>query len=138
MADSIVIDQSLSGSLLDPGEECEDRTGVAWLNIWVDEDHDMRVRLYNMGPENIVIHARLVEPVGENVPRNLVQEDPLVHNGSLNQTEIRLDTDDVIDSEYTLIIKVYNTTGLNLTNENIIIITRRSIELSLEEEYYYH
>ena len=104
MADSIVIDQSLSGSLLDPGEECEDRTGVAWLNIWVDEDHDMRVRLYNMGPENIVIHARLVEPVGENVPRDLVQEDPLVHNGSLNQTEIRLDTDDVIDSEYTLII----------------------------------
>ena len=118
MADSIAIDQSLSGSLLDPGEECEDRTGVAWLNIWVDEDHDMRVRLYNMGPENIVIHARLVEPVVENAAKDAVQEDPLVLNGSLNQTEIRLDTDDVLDSEYTLVIKVYNTTGLNLTNEN--------------------
>ena len=93
MADSIAIDQSLSGTLLDPGEECEDRTGVAWLNIWVDEDHDMRVRLYNMGPENIVIHARLVEPVVENVAKDIVQEDPLVLNGSLNQTEIRLDTD---------------------------------------------
>ncbi|MEC9119103.1 MAG: hypothetical protein VX854_06165, partial [Candidatus Thermoplasmatota archaeon] len=118
MADSIAIDQSLSGTLFDPGEECEDRTGVAWLNIWVDEDHDMRVRLYNMGPENIVIHARLVEPVVENVARDIVQEDPLVLNGSLNQTEIRLDTDEVLDSEYTLVVKVYNTTGLNLTNEN--------------------
>ena len=118
MADSIAIDQSLSGSLLDPGEECEDRTGVAWLNIWVDEDHDMRVRLYNMGPENIVIHARLVEPVVENAAKDVVQEDPLVLNGSLNQTEIKLDTDNVLDSEYTLVIKVYNTTGLNLTNEN--------------------
>ena len=118
MADSIAIDQSLSGSLLDPGEECEDRTGVAWLNIWVDEDHDMRVRLYNMGPENIVIHARLVEPVVENAAKDAVQEDPLVLNGSLNQTEIKLDTDNVLDSEYTLVIKVYNTTGLNLTNEN--------------------
>ena len=51
-----------------------------------------------MGPENIVIHARLVEPVGENVARDIVQENPLKLNGSLNQTEIRLDTDDVIDS----------------------------------------
>ena len=118
MADSIVVDQSLSGTFLDPGEECEDRTGVAWLNIWVDEDHDMRVRLYNMGPENIVIHARLVEPIGDNMPRDLVQEDPLILNGSLNQTEIRLDTEDVPDSEYTLIIKVYNTTGLEITDEN--------------------
>ena len=66
MADSIAIDQALSGTTLDPGEECEDRTGVAWLNIWVGEDHDMRIRLYNMGPENIVIHARLVNPVDPN------------------------------------------------------------------------
>ena len=119
MADSIAIDQALSGTTLDPGEECEDRTGVAWLNIWVGEDHDMRIRLYNMGPENIVIHARLVNPVDPNAARDLsLQEDPLVVNGTLNQTEIRLDTHLVNDSEYTLVVKVYNTTGLNLTNDN--------------------
>lgn len=119
MADSIAIDQALSGTTLDPGEECEDRTGVAWLNIWVGEDHDMRIRLYNMGPENIVIHARLVNPVDPNAARDLSpQEDPLVVNGTLNQTEIRLDTHLVNDSEYTLVVKVYNTTGLNLTNDN--------------------
>jgi len=118
MADSIAIDQALSGTIVDPGIECEDRTGVAWLNIWVGEDHDMRVRLYNMGPENIVIHARLVAPIDENMGKNSIQEDPLVLNGTLNQTEIRLDTHDVADSEYTLVIKVYNTTGFNLTNDN--------------------
>ena len=37
MPDSISIDQSLSGTFLDPGEECVDRTGVAWLNIWEGE-----------------------------------------------------------------------------------------------------
>ena len=73
MADSIAVDQALSGTLLDPGEECEDRTGVAWLNIWVDEDHDMRIRLYNMGPENIVIHARLLEPIDDNIGRDTVR-----------------------------------------------------------------
>lgn len=119
MADSIAIDQALSGTTLDPGQECEDRTGVAWLNIWVGEDHDMRIRLYNMGPENIVIHARLVNPIDPNAARDLSpQEDPLVVNGTLNQTEIRLDTHLVNDSEYTLVVKVYNTTGLNLTNDN--------------------
>lgn len=119
LADSIAIDQALSGTTLDPGQECEDRTGVAWLNIWVGEDHDMRIRLYNMGPENIVIHARLVNPIDPNAARDLSpQEDPLVVNGTLNQTEIRLDTHLVNDSEYTLVVKVYNTTGLNLTNDN--------------------
>ena len=119
MADSIAVDQALSGTTLDPGQECEDRTGVAWLNIWVGEDHDMRIRLYNMGPENIVIHARLINPIDPNAARDLIpQEDPLVVNGTLNQTEIRLDTHHVNDSEYTLVVKVYNTTGLNLTNDN--------------------
>ncbi|MBI32012.1 MAG: hypothetical protein CMB72_05485 [Euryarchaeota archaeon] len=119
MADSIAVDQALSGTTLDPGQECEDRTGVAWLNIWVGEDHDMRIRLYNMGPENIVIHARLINPIDPNAARDLSpQEDPLVVNGTLNQTEIRLDTHHVNDSEYTLVVKVYNTTGLNLTNDN--------------------
>ena len=119
MADSIAVDQALSGTTLDPGQECEDRTGVAWLNIWVGEDHDMRIRLYNMGPENIVIHARLINPIDPNAARDLnPQEDPLVVNGTLNQTEIRLDTHHVNDSEYTLVVKVYNTTGLNLTNDN--------------------
>ena len=65
----------------------------------------MRIRLYNMGPENIVIHARLVNPIDPNAARDLSpQEDPLVVNGTLNQTEIRLDTHLVNDSEYTLVV----------------------------------
>lgn len=134
MADSIAVDQALSGTLLDPGEECEDRTGVAWLNIWVGEDHDMRIRLYNMGPENIVIHARLVEPIGDNIGRDTVREDPLILNGSLNQTEIRLDTHEVPDSEYTLIIKVYNTTGFNLTNDNQTALIGEKAALDAERQ----
>ncbi|MBA46065.1 MAG: hypothetical protein CMB31_05710 [Euryarchaeota archaeon] len=134
MADSIAVDQALSGTLLDPGEECEDRTGVAWLNIWVGEDHDMRIRLYNMGPENIVIHARLVEPIGDNIGRDTVREDPLILNGSLNQTEIRLDTHEVPDSEYTQIIKVYNTTGFNLTNDNQTALIGEKAALDAERQ----
>jgi len=131
--DSISVDQSLSGTFLDPGEECVDRTGVAWLNIWEGEKHDLRIRLYNIDPSNIVIQARLVDPGVDVVPRDgSVIIDPLIVNGTLNQTEIALITDDVDSGVYTLQVKVFNTTGLPVTDTNQTALIGKK-EMILEE-----
>ncbi len=133
MPDSISVDQSLSGTFLDPGEECVDRTGVAWLNIWEGEKHDLRIRLYNIDPSNIVIQARLVDPGVDVVPRDgSVIIDPLIVNGTLNQTEIALITDDVDSGVYTLQVKVFNTTGLPVTDTNQTALIGKK-EMILEE-----
>ncbi|CAI8193071.1 MAG: Uncharacterised protein [Methanobacteriota archaeon] len=133
MPDSISVDQSLSGTFLDPGEECVDRTGVAWLNIWEGEKHDLRIRLYNIDPSNIVIQARLVDPDVDVVPRDgSVIIDPLIVNGTLNQTEIALITDDVDSGVYTLQVKVFNTTDLPVTDTNQTALIGKK-EMILEE-----
>ena len=133
MPDSISIDQSLSGTFLDPGDKCVDRTGVAWLNIWEGEKHELRIRLYNIDPSNIVIQARLIEPDADIAPRDgSVVIDPLVVNGSLNQTEIALITDDVNPGVYTLRVKVYNTTDLPVTDTNQTALIGKK-EMILEE-----
>ncbi len=133
MPDSISVDQSLSGTFLDPGEKCVDRTGVAWLNIWEGEKHELRIRLYNIAPSNIVIQARLVEPDTDVAPRDgSVVIDPLIVNGSLNQTEIALITDDVDPGVYTLRVKVYNTTDLPVTSTNQTALIGKK-EMILEE-----
>ena len=133
MPDSISVDQSLSGTFLDPGEKCVDRTGVAWLNIWEGEKHELRIRLYNIAPSNIVIQARLVEPDADVAPRDgSVVIDPLIVNGSLNQTEIALITDDVNPGAYTLRVKVYNTTDLPVTSTNQTALIGKK-EMILEE-----
>tara|TARA_Y100000766_G_scaffold284788_1_gene304650 strand:- start:4124 stop:6292 length:2169 start_codon:yes stop_codon:yes gene_type:complete len=133
MPDSISIDQSLSGTFLDPGEECVDRTGVAWLNIWEGEKHELRIRLYNIDPSNIVIQARLVEPDTDPAPRDgTVVIDPLVVNGTLNQTEIALITDDVNPGVYTLRVKVFNTTDIPVTDTNQTALIGKK-EMILEE-----
>tara|TARA_B100000902_G_scaffold107254_1_gene109097 strand:- start:3930 stop:6116 length:2187 start_codon:yes stop_codon:yes gene_type:complete len=131
--DSISVDQSLSGTFLDPGEECVDRTGVAWLNIWEGEKHDLRIRLYNIAPSNIVIQARLVDSDVDVVPRDgSVIIDPLIVNGTLNQTEIALITDDVDSGVYTLQVKVFNTTDLPVTDTNQTALIGKK-EMILEE-----
>ena len=133
MPDSISIDQSLSGTFLDPGEECVDRTGVAWLNIWEGEKHELRIRLYNIDPSNIVIQARLVESDTDPAPRDgTVIIDPLVVNGTLNQTEIALITDDVNPGVYTLRVKVFNTTDIPVTDTNQTALIGKK-EMILEE-----
>ena len=37
-ADSIVVDKTLSSTPLDPGEECVDREGQVWFNIFFSAD----------------------------------------------------------------------------------------------------
>ena len=128
----ISIDQSLSGTFLDPGDECVDRTGVAWLNIWEGEKHELRIRLY-MLILNIVIQARLVEPDTDPAPRDgTVVIDPLVVNGTLNQAEIALITDDVNPGVYTLRVKVFNTTDIPVTDTNQAALIGKK-EMILEE-----
>jgi len=46
-ADSVWIDTRLSGTYLDPGEECLDSSGVVWVKVWVDDTENVRITAYN-------------------------------------------------------------------------------------------
>ncbi len=47
LADSIAIDDTLSGTLMDKSD-CVDKTGEVWLQTWVNQDQDLRVRTQNV------------------------------------------------------------------------------------------
>ncbi len=46
-ADSIAIDDTLSGTVMDKSD-CVDKTGEVWLQTWVNQDQDLRVRTQNV------------------------------------------------------------------------------------------
>ena len=49
MGTSTTWDHWMSTTVFDIGEECEDNTGVMWMNIWVDNDqHTVRIEAYNL------------------------------------------------------------------------------------------
>ena len=47
LADSIVVDDTLSGTLMDKSD-CVDKTGEVWLQTWVNQDQDLRLRTQNV------------------------------------------------------------------------------------------
>ena len=47
LADSIAIDDTLSGTLMDKSD-CVDKTGEVWLQTWVNQDQDLRLRTQNV------------------------------------------------------------------------------------------
>ncbi len=55
--DSVWIDTKLSGTYLDPGEECLDSSGVVWVKVWVDDTEDVRITAYNT-PKDAVTQIR--------------------------------------------------------------------------------
>ncbi|GIS03545.1 MAG: hypothetical protein CM15mP105_3020 [Methanobacteriota archaeon] len=48
LGDSIIIDDSLSGTPLDPND-CVDRRGEVWIKSWVQED-DLEIESHNLEP----------------------------------------------------------------------------------------
>ncbi len=75
-ADSITLDQNLSKTPLDSGEECVDREGQIWFNIFFSADeHLIEVKAYNIDSSSNILyfqienenHSHLIEgEIGEN------------------------------------------------------------------------
>ncbi len=48
---SVSIDENASNTVLDPGGECLDSSGIVWINIWVDNDDKLiKMRVNNVEP----------------------------------------------------------------------------------------
>ena len=59
-ADSIIIDKNLSKTPLDSGEECVDREGQIWFNIFFSADeHVIEVKAYNIDSSNNVVELQI-------------------------------------------------------------------------------
>ncbi len=75
-ADSITLDKNLSKTPLDSGEECVDREGQIWFNIFFSADeHLIEVKAYNIDSSSDILyfqienenHSHLIEgEIGEN------------------------------------------------------------------------
>lgn len=104
LGNSIVIDDTLSGTPLDPND-CVDKRGEVWIDTWVDHD-DLQIESHNVPPSSsaIFVYVWNASSMGtEGTPPDAVI-DSLV--GGLGDLELELNKEDLADGEYVLRILV--------------------------------
>ena len=100
LGDSIRIDDSLSGTPLDPND-CVDRRGEVWIKSWVQGD-DLEIESHNLEPSStfgILVAVWNDSSVG---PDGGVEGDPILTLGEsgMGDFSVELNSDDLIDGHY--------------------------------------
>ena len=105
LGNSIVIDDTLSGTLLDPND-CVDKRGEVWIDTWVDHG-DLQIESHNVPSSSssaIFVYIWNESSMGpdETPPDDVI--DLLM--GGLGDLELELNKEDLADGEYALRILV--------------------------------
>jgi len=100
LGDSIRIDDTLSGTPLDPND-CVDRRGEVWIKSWVQGD-DLEIESHNLEPSStfgILVAVWNDSSVG---PDGGVEGDPILTLGEsgMGDFSVELNSDDLIDGHY--------------------------------------
>ena len=100
LGDSIRIDDTLSGTPLDPND-CVDRRGEVWIKSWVQGD-DLEIESHNLEPSStfgILVAVWNDSSVG---PDGGVEGDPILTLGEsgMGDFSVELNSDDLIDGRY--------------------------------------
>ena len=100
LGDSIIIDDSLSGTPLDPND-CVDRRGEVWIKSWVQED-DLEIESHNLEPSStfgILVAVWNESPVGSD---GGIEGEPTLTVGEsgTGDLSIELNSDDLKDGRY--------------------------------------
>ena len=93
--DSVYIDTKLSGTYLDPGDECLDSSGEVWVKIWVDDSDDVHITAFNT-------------PVDVETKIRYTLFNDGIYTDANDTTEHVIETDSIPDGEYDLRIKYLN------------------------------
>ena len=100
LGDSIRIDDTLSGTPLDPND-CVDRRGEVWIKSWVQGD-DLEIESHNLEPSStfgILVAVWNDSSIG---PDGGVEGDPILTLGEsgMGDFSVELNSDDLIDGHY--------------------------------------
>ena len=99
-ADSIVVDKTLSSTPLDPGEECVDREGQVWFNIFFSaDDHLLKAESHNVDPDAQTVIGIVFEM------SNLSEQ---VHlKGGLGDQQLSFDPSELEDGHYNTTVLIW-------------------------------
>ena len=105
LGNSIAIDDTLSGTPLDPND-CVDKRGEVWIDTWVDHD-DLQIESHNVPPSSssaIFVYVWNASSMGSDATPPDAEIDLLL--GGLGDLELELNKEDLADGEYVLRIMV--------------------------------
>ena len=131
MGDSIILDEALSGTVLDPSE-CVDRRGEVWVETWVEGD-DLLIRTNNI-PES-ASSAILVWVWNETVisSQDIGESNAEIHwlIGGLGDLDSELEKEDLVDGIYNVRIEVFHS---ETDSEDWSYLSEESMSEKLEDE----
>ena len=106
---SVWLDQQISDTVVDPGGECLDSSGIIWINVWVDDvSEKIKIRVNNV--EYLDDEAKSL--------RWELDNDRMHDEGVIgNKSEGTLSYPPYIDGTYDLKVFFHNLTGVNMTNQ---------------------
>ena len=105
LGDSIAIDDTLSGTILDPND-CVDKRGEVWIDTWVDHD-DLQIESHNVpSPSSsaIFVYVWNASSMGpDETPPDAIID---LLRGGLGDLKLELSKEELSDGDYTLRIMV--------------------------------
>ena len=131
MGDSIILDEALSGTVLDPSE-CVDRRGEVWVETWVEGD-DLLIRTNNI-PESassailVLVWNETVISSQENSESNAEMYWLI---GGLGDLDSELEKEDFVDGIYNVRIEVFHS---ETDSEDWSDLSEESISEKLEDK----
>jgi hypothetical protein len=144
LGDSIMIDETLSGTPLDP-HDCIDKRGEIWIDTWVQED-DLRIVSHNVPPSSssaMLVAVWNDSAIGSEGEIEGDAEITLVVGG-VGDLNLELDKEELVDGGYRIRITVFysenNSTSWSELpseeisekgNETLLLITIKDLEIEL-------
>jgi len=99
LADSIAVDDTLSGTVMDKSD-CVDKTGEVWFQTWVNQDQDLRIRTQNIQSDSSsIIVVNLTNESGENIHSTIL--------GGVGDHSITVLHGDLEDGRFDVVMSVY-------------------------------
>ncbi len=106
LGDSIAVDETLSGTVLDPSE-CVDRRGQVWVETWVEGD-DLLIRSNNVPPSSSAIIVFVSN--GSSIPPDIGAQSETeidLFIGGLGNLDLELSKEELADGDYWIQIVVF-------------------------------
>jgi len=122
-SDSIIVDKTLSTTPFDPGDECVDRSGEVWFNVYYDVDgHVLKVISHNVDSEvQTVIGLTIIIPESNSITKL---------QGSIGDQDLEFDPDELLEfGHYNATIAIWQVS----TDANPESLTQAELQALIDE-----
>ena len=131
MGDSIILDESLAGTVLDPSE-CVDRRGEVWVETWVEGD-DLLIRTNNIpkSASSVILVRVWNETVISSQENTDLNAEMYLLIGGIGNLDSELEKEDLFDGIYNVQIEVFHS---ETDSEDWSDLSEESISEKLEDK----